>query len=84
MENHCVFCQEKANNLYGILICDTCKAKLGLFSDATIKKHIELYANSEKNRSYEEEIRYRLKFIEADYLKKKIKLLHILARLESL
>ena len=72
--------------LYGYTICSTCKSNLGLFLDETIKRHI---AKREIKRqkdpglmSYEEDIRYRLDFIEKDYISKKIKLLHCLERLE--
>ena len=70
-------------DLYGHTICDSCKSGLGLFTDETIKKHISLY-NSTKNHSYEEEVRDRLVFLDKDYVRKKIKLLHIRDRLEHI
>jgi hypothetical protein len=70
--------------MFGYYICNLCKAKLGLFTDEKIKQHIALFADSTKNHSYLEEINYRLNFIEKDYIKKKIKLLHILDRIEHI
>ena len=59
----CFQCGRTSINIdpYGYTICDSCKSKLGLFTDETIKKHISLY-NSTKNHSYEKEIRDRLVF----------------------
>jgi len=63
--------------MYGYNICDSCKSKLGLFTDETIRKHISAYKKSSKYNSYEEEINDRLILLENDYIKKRIKLLHI-------
>jgi hypothetical protein len=84
MKNICFQCGNPGGNMFGYYICDSCKAKLGLFTDEKIKQHITLFANSTKKRSYIEEINYRLNFIENDYIKKKIKLLHILERIEHI
>jgi len=70
--------------MYGYTTCDSCKSKLGLFTDVTIKKHILLYKKSAKNHSYEEEIHNRLIFLDKDYIKKRIKLLHIQERLKHI
>ena len=78
----CFQCGNKGIDMYGYIICDSCKAKLGLFTDETIKKHIILYKSPLKRRTYEEEINYRLDFINKDYIKKRIKLLHIQERLK--
>jgi hypothetical protein len=79
----CFQCGKQGADMYGYTICDSCKSKLGLFTDETIKKHITLY-NFSKNQSYENEILDRLSFIDKDYIKKKIKLLHILERLKNI
>jgi hypothetical protein len=55
-DQKCVLCKDRGTEVHGYVICDACKSELGLFSDETIKKHIALYNNSEKKRSYEEEI----------------------------
>jgi hypothetical protein len=83
MNNSCFECGDKATDMFGYMICDSCKSKLGLFTDETIKKHISLYETTKKKRSYKEEINYRIDFIEKDYIKKKIKLLYIKDRLEK-
>lgn len=83
-EKTCSLCGAKGTEVYGYTICESCKAKLGLFTDETIKKQIARYENSAKKRSYEEEIDYRLDFIEKDYIKKKIKLLHIQEKLKDI
>ncbi len=80
----CFQCGEDGSELYGYTICDSCRSKLGLFSDETIGKHISLYDKPIKKRSYEEEIKFRLDFIEKEYTKKRIKLLHILERLKDI
>jgi len=80
----CFQCGNKGSDIYGYIMCDSCKAKLGLFSDETIKKHIAQYEKPTSKRSYKEEIDYRLDFIEKDYIKKRIKLLDIKKRLENI
>jgi hypothetical protein len=84
MSKSCFNCGSQGSDMYGFTICDPCKADLKLFSDETIKKHIARYKKSSSGRTYEQEIQYRLDFVEKDYIKKKIKLLHILDRLEHL
>ena len=82
MKKACCQCGADGKNLFGYTICDVCKSSLGLFTDETIKKHISLYDNSDKNHSYEEEIRDRFIILEKDYIKKRIKLFHIQERLK--
>ena len=72
MEKSCFNCGKKGTNIYGYTICDSCKSKLKLFSDETIKKHY--LKNPEK---FSKEIQRRLGFIDKDYIKKRIKLLHV-------
>jgi len=64
--------------MYGYCICDSCKDKLRLFTDATIRKY------KLKNPAFEKEIQDRLDFLERDYMKKKIKLLYVQDRLEEI
>jgi len=80
----CFLCGDKGTDVYGYTICDSCKSQLKLFSDDTIRRHISLYKKQKKTRSYIEEIRYRLDFLEKDYIKKRLKLLHILERLKHI
>ena len=82
MKNLCFQCGRQGKDFCGFIICDSCKSRLGLFTDETIKKHISLY--KAKGRSYEAEIARRLDFIDRDYIKKRIKLLYIQGRLKEL
>lgn len=79
MKNECVICKNLGNKLFEYYVCDDCKKKLGLPSEKTINRHIDSY--KKKNKSFEDEIKYRLDFIEKDYVKKRIKLLHIRSKL---
>ena len=80
MTKTCFNCgKETTNNLYNYPICDFCKSKLKLFSDETIKKHY--LKNPEK---FSKEIQRRLGFIDKDYIKKRIKLLHVQEQLKHL
>ncbi len=83
MIDSCILCGEEGTDLYGYTICDSCKKKLKLSKDETIKKHIALY-DLKKDHSYQDEIKNRLVLIENDYIKKKIKLLHIQERLKHI
>jgi hypothetical protein len=79
MTKTCFNCGKKGTNIYGYTICDSCKSKLKLFSDETIKKHY--LKNPEK---FSKEIQRRLGFIDKDYIKKRIKLLHVQEQLKHL
>lgn len=81
MAGICFQCGKEGEKLFGYTICGTCKARLGLFTDETIRKHVSLYRSTKKH-SYEEEIERRLVLMEKDYIKKRIKLLHIRERLK--
>jgi hypothetical protein len=70
-------------NLYGYAFCDHCRSKLGLHSDATIRKNAESYDKSNPI-SYEAEVLRRLEIMEKDFAMRKVKLLHILERLSEL
>ena len=75
---------ETSNQRYEIMICAACEQDLRLFTDETIARQKAEYKPSEKYAAYGDEIADRLVFLEKDYLKKKIKLLHVLERLDFL
>ena len=70
-------------SLYGYRFCARCQSKLGLHADKTILKNAKSYDRS-KPISYEDEVINRLQAMEKDFVKKKVKLLHILSRLGEL
>jgi len=73
MTKTCYNCgKATANELFNYPICDSCKSKLKLLSEATINKHY-----SKNPEEFSKEIQRRLDFIEKDYINKKIKLLHV-------
>ena len=81
----CLNCgAETTNQRYQIAICPACEQDLRLFTDETIARQKAEYKPSEEYATYNDEIADRLVFLEKDYLKKKIKLLHVLERLEHL
>ena len=84
-QKSCCQCEahDQIANLYGYYFCDRCQSKLGLHSDKTILKNAALYDQS-KPISYEDEVVNRLQFMEQDFVKRKVKLLHILERLSEL
>ena len=75
--------QIRVENLYGHRFCAGCRTKLGLHSDKTILKNAERWDDT-RSMSYEEELVKRLRRMERDFIKSKVKLFHILARLEDL
>lgn len=88
----CYKCDEHESNrledLYGYTICESCIKSLALFKDETIKRHLDNFDPENYKRfnskTYKKEIENRLTFIEEDYINKRIKLLHVLDRLEQL
>jgi hypothetical protein len=78
----CFACGAEAEEMYGYLICEKCKSKLGLFTDDTIKRNTQEFMDSSRH-SYLDEINRRLDIMDKDYIKKRIKLLHIKDRLEN-
>jgi len=78
MSQSCFQCGKKGTKLYGYTICDSCKSKLGLFTDETIKKY---HTN---NSGFEKEINNRFILLDTDYKKKKLKLLHVKDRLKKI
>jgi len=79
-KNQCFNCGKDGKNLHGYIICDDCKNSLRLFTDKTVKKYMAQY-EADKDKTYKEEIKYRLDFIDKDHIKKKIKLLDILEKI---
>ena len=80
MAKQCFNCRkETENSLQGYPICESCKSKLKLFSDKTIKK----YYLKDPDK-FSKEIERRLDFIEKDYMKKKIKLLNVKEQLKNI
>lgn len=77
--DNCFNCGDPGKHVHGYTICDSCLSKLKLFTDQTIQKH------SVKNpEAYKKDIESRIAFIDKDYIKKRIKLLHILDRLHGI
>ena len=81
-ENVCSQCEAtgKLENLYGFYFCARCESKLGLYTDKTILKNAQKFAAANPT-SCEEEVVRRLQRMERDFVKTKVKLLHILERL---
>lgn len=80
----CFNCTSDTNfKKYEIPICHSCESGLKLFTDDTIIRQKKEYKASENYSSYQDEISHRIILLERDYLKKRIKLLHILERLDN-
>ncbi len=75
--------KEENKNLHGYPVCQTCKSKLKLFTDEKIGEFITEYKKNKKH-SLEAEMKQRLDILEKDYIRKKIKLLHVLARIKKI
>ncbi|MFY0673669.1 MAG: hypothetical protein JXQ87_09695 [Bacteroidia bacterium] len=88
MKAICYKCDgEKAaplTELFGYTVCEGCVKDLGLFTDKTIKKHRDRHDADPELRKYEDEIAFKLDYIEKYYISSKIKLLHLKERLEHL
>ncbi|MEQ9405618.1 MAG: hypothetical protein RIM99_18660 [Cyclobacteriaceae bacterium] len=91
-ESYCFRCGEteqgSLENLYGYTVCKACQGDLKLYQDITIKMHISAFKKARlinpKKLSYKEEVDYRLVEMEKDYIRKRIRLLHIQDRLKKL
>jgi hypothetical protein len=86
MQNEvCCQCEDRCTTVerYGFLFCGECESKLGLHSDKTILKNAKSCGLPEPF-TYEDEVTDRLQTMEKDFIKKKVKLLHILDRLREL
>lgn len=80
MKPSCDLCGTKSDleDLYDYTICNSCKSDLRLFADKSIKRFMT------KNKDLEKEMKGRLEFLDKDYIKKRIKLLHVLERMAQL
>jgi len=79
MTKKCYNCgKETSKEMYNYPICDSCKSKLKLFTEQTIKKHYKI--NPEE---FSKEIQRRLELIDIEYVSKKIKLLHVQEHLKN-
>lgn len=85
MKKTCCQCEATGpvDRVYGFDFCSLCRSQLGLHTDKTIQKNASLYRQA-KSVAYEVEVLNRLHSMEKDYIKKRVKLLHILARLDEL
>jgi len=92
MAKRCFQCSytnpKEISNLYGYDVCHSCKLKMGLLKDNTLRKHISSYEKVREtvpeNPTYKEEVDYRLSFMEENYIRQRIKLLHIQERLKEI
>ena len=79
MTKTCYNCgKATAKELFNYPICDSCKSKLKLLTEATIKKYYD-----KDPEGFAMEIQRRLDFIEIDYINKKIKLLSVKEKLQN-
>ena len=76
------------NTLLGYPICQTCERRLVLMQDKTVLKHKNIFDAARKLDdnlpSYLENVEEALQQLERDYIRKRIKLLHIKERLISM
>ena len=81
----CFSCgKDTGTEMYGTPACERCISDLRLFTKETIQRHIAEYSGSKKYATYEDEISDRLRILELDYKKKRIKLLHVLGQLKEI
>jgi len=73
----CFQCRKNGKSLYGYMVCDSCKSKLRLFTDESIRRINE-------SQDLAKEMNRRLEILDNDYIKKRIKILHILDRLKHI
>jgi hypothetical protein len=80
--------QSQIKSLYGYNVCDSCEPTLGLYKDNTIRKHIASYEKKREavpeNPTYVQEVDYRVEAMEEYYIRRRLKLLHIQARLKAI
>jgi len=75
----CNLCWKEGRELYSYIVCDECKKKLRLFTEKSVQKYIEKFWKN----NYNTDIENRLKSLESDYIKKKIKLLDIKEKIKK-
>ena len=91
MDPICYKCNEKnpaeLQDMFGYTICSSCRSKMGLYQDKTLKKYVKSFEEAKKldpgHLSFEEEMLRRLEIVEKDYISKKIKLQYILDRIRQ-
>ena len=80
--------QSQIKNLFGHDVCDSCEPTLNLYKDHTIRKHITSYERKREavpeNPTYAQEVDYRVEGMEEVYIRRRLKLLHIQARLKAM
>jgi len=79
----CFQCGKPGIDMFGFKICKSCKSRLGLLTDETIMKHMTHF-NSSEPHSYLDEVNDKILFLENDYIRKRIKLLHIRKRIKTI
>ena len=81
----CCQCESRGGtvNLYDYHFCAECESSLKLHSKETILKNSKS-CNLPEPFTYGDEVAERLQTMEKDFIKKKVKLLHILERLREL
>lgn len=82
MKNQCFNCGNEGDEFHGYFICETCKTNLGLFTEKKIGKYIAEFEH--KGTSYLDYTNEHLAKLENTYIKQKLKLLDIKAKIESL
>ena len=75
MNRKCFNCENKGNEFYGFIVCDTCIKDLRLFTDDTVEKHKKKFSPT----AYKKDVEDKLAVLENVYIKKKIKPLDILS-----
>ena len=84
MSQSCFQCGEQGAEIFGYTLCDSCTSRLGLFTEETVRKHVEEYDGTHHYSSYAEEVEDKLKLLENDYYKKRIKLLDIQKKIKNI
>ena len=84
MTDSCFDCNSKDTiDLYGYKICKSCKSKLLMYKDETIKKWIAEFKPTAEYKTLSDQIAAKLDLGEKKYIKQKIKLLGIQDRLKN-
>ncbi|RDY59440.1 hypothetical protein [Flagellimonas nanhaiensis] len=71
-DKQCFNCGKEGGEFFGFIICEKCKSKLRLFTEGTVQGYLE-----KDPIGFPKDIDRRLELLDKDYVKKKIKLLHI-------
>jgi len=79
MSNKCFNCGQNGSPLFEFIVCDSCKKALRLFTNKTIEMHVEKFTKP----AYRKELSDRLIALDKTYIKKRIKILDILEKIEN-